>query len=229
MWSRFKNWHCVLPPNRPTVQNLNLVKSVVASETDPKVLVLGSTVEYRAMLSSLGSNVTIVDKHREFYDYTQEFVVSNERESMIEADWLDFLDGSQVKFDIILSHFTRGNVPFEYQADFHKLLAASTNPSGIIVDRLLHYRSGLSTPEEIRARFKVNHATIWEANDLNCYGIFRNPMIAEIGSIDASQFYEFLDSMGGQIKSLANIAREFVTPTDAVWDYDGTYWDPYDI
>ncbi|HIG96114.1 TPA: class I SAM-dependent methyltransferase [Candidatus Woesearchaeota archaeon] len=106
-WNYAEVWDKFPVPARPCPKELGIIKQFLTEQLKTKkqlnVLVLGSTIEYRSLLKSLGITPVIADFSRENFDsltaYAQE---KFEREEFVEIDWLHV--NEKETFDVILGH-----------------------------------------------------------------------------------------------------------------------------
>lgn len=71
------NWQFVLPPSRPSIYELERVKSYLLNvNKNERIAVLGSTIEYRNLLHTMGfKDIYIFEKNPSFYNWTQGWIV----------------------------------------------------------------------------------------------------------------------------------------------------------
>lgn len=220
-WEALSGWEAVLPPNRPDRIDLAIVDAVSAVSRRASACILGSTPEYRAVLRKHFTSVRIVDRSPSFKSVSDAIVGSDERETVVVEDWLTALHSHQSKFDIVVSHFTHGNVPFADRNDFFRGIAASLADGGVFVDTIFHPYP-LVGPDEIRSRFVGRPANLQTVNDFNATAIFRSAVIQELGCIDTTVIYAWLRKVFADVPELLQLVETCetrVTPSGLIWDY----------
>ncbi|MFH1426271.1 MAG: class I SAM-dependent methyltransferase [Candidatus Kerfeldbacteria bacterium] len=106
-WNYAELWDKFPPPARPSKEELEYLEKelrpLVAANPDIKLLILGSTIEYRSLCKKLGIKPYVVDFKKEHFDTLSEYADEKfEDEHFIEADWLH-LEGEDT-YDIIIGH-----------------------------------------------------------------------------------------------------------------------------
>ena len=68
---RAKAWHKMKPPSKPSESEINIYRkyfNIKKNQYNPRVLILGSTVEFRQLAFELGFSVTVVDYSKTYHD-----------------------------------------------------------------------------------------------------------------------------------------------------------------
>lgn len=99
-------WKDIKPPIRPYEDEIRyfieILKNKVESETDVKVLILGSTPELRDIVYSFNLSPTVVDYSIENYQLMGELCSYEPNDTVVCCDWIDMLSIlSPSSFDII--------------------------------------------------------------------------------------------------------------------------------
>jgi ubiquinone/menaquinone biosynthesis C-methylase UbiE len=102
-WNYAEVWNKFPIPARPCSKELSIIKNELKKRKSSKVLILGSTIEYRSLCKKLGIKPVVVDFKKENYNILSKY--SKEKfldETFIESDWLkiNYFD----EFDFILGH-----------------------------------------------------------------------------------------------------------------------------
>nr|WP_321441117.1 hypothetical protein [uncultured Hyphomonas sp.] len=214
-------WNFVLPPNRPSELNIALLLQTISLLPQKrKACILGSTPEYRQVLRNGFDFVTIVDKSQEFCDLSTSIVGSSKNETIVIGDWLEVLGDYPRQFDLIVSHYTHGNIPFPQRKKFFDLLAGSLNQDGLLFDCVFQPKRALCDLKYIELYFSRALPNIRWANDMNCLAIFQGEHIAEHGVIDTSAAYEWLQAgrFSSHVENVIALAK-LVTPPGLIWHY----------
>jgi SAM-dependent methyltransferase len=220
-WSILGSWDTVLTPNRPADIDLAVVKTAGAITERRSACVLGSTPEYRAALSEIFDQVVVIDRSREFKALADAIVGQHPGESFLHADWLVALPTMGKRFDLIVSHFTHGNVRHTSRSTFFAAIARALKPSGLFVDTIFHPRSLVSL-NEIEAAFSRRALNLQTLNDFNASAVFRAEIIEKLGCIDTSAIYRWLrDGLADNptFARLIDLTEARVTPAGLRWDY----------
>lgn len=117
--SMAKTWHYMKPPSRPSQSELEIYKNYfikVAKKRGvqrPKVLILGSTTEFRKLAYNNDFEVVVVDYSKEYYEeISKELeldIVHNEK--YVQCHWCEMDQKLQgLKFDIIIGDLAIGNI-----------------------------------------------------------------------------------------------------------------------
>lgn len=106
-WNYAEVWDKFPVPARPCPKELAIIKQFLVEQLKNKknlnVLILGSTIEYRSLLKSLGITPVIADFSNEnFASLTTYAKEKFENEEFVEIDWLHI--NEKDKFDVILGH-----------------------------------------------------------------------------------------------------------------------------
>lgn len=226
-WDAAMNWHYVLPPNRPSRANLTILAAYLARiDRGRPVCVLGTTIEILDLLNTLGfEDVQCVDQSCTFNSTVNRWRRRPITERLVTVDWLAYLDSHPGEFAAILSDFTLGNVPFDLQPDFLRLVGSALAPDGLFLDRVLEYRSPLHTWAEIDETFRGDTPlSLQLVNDFNAFALFCGPMVAELELVDSERTYMELRQHfpQGRVSALTE-ACAIVSPPGARWYY-GRAW-----
>ncbi|MBW2982295.1 hypothetical protein KY343_05430 [Candidatus Woesearchaeota archaeon] len=94
-------WKYYLPPARASPSDLRFIKKKILEKgKNPKVLILGSTPEYRELCGKLKIPIKLLDFSKKNYKYLAREVKHKPKETFIQGNWLD--TKLKEKFDIIL-------------------------------------------------------------------------------------------------------------------------------
>lgn len=221
VWTKMVGWNFVLPPNRPTDLHMALlVQTIQMLPSKSKACILGSTPEYRQVLRDAFESITIVDKSEEFHRVSSSIVGESPKETVIVSDWLSAFGSLEGRFDLIVSHYTHGNIPFSFRAQFFLLISSALKDSGLFFDCVFQPKADLFDYSAIEAHFNSALPNIRSANDMNCLGIFQGAHIRNHGIIDTTKAYEWLTAghFSRRIQDIIGLT-ELVTPPGLSWDY----------
>ena len=134
------NWQFVLPPSRPSIYELERVKSYLLNvNKNERIAVLGSTIEYRNLLHTMGfKDIYIFEKNPSFYNWTQGWIVEKSpNEKIVWGDWLDTIKNYREQFAVVLSDLTMGNIPYEKRFAFYQDIYFALKSGGVFLDKVL--------------------------------------------------------------------------------------------
>lgn len=221
-WSRYHTWSLVLPPNRPSSNLLNIIRSVISSAIKiGKVCVLGSTPEFRTLCNSPKiDSVDVIDCSSDFYNMSSAMCIPNPNEKHIQGDWIEVLSESRLKYDLVLSHLTHGNVPFANRNNFYKAISDSLTDRGHFIDYVFQPKAPGYSIKDIKEIFSNKPANLRTYNDFNSIALFQSNQIANLGCVDTTEIYRYLENEIDN-KKLRLILNEtkIITPEGNRWDY----------
>lgn len=138
-WSKY--WP---PPARPTKSRVAFIKKIIMREREKvgrdnfKILILGSTSEFRDLMIELGIHPVIADFNRKNYSILARAMRHHDGnlidETFIEANWLT-MELNQ-KFDIILGDASFNVVPKKDNVQFLTNIKKHLTKSGLYVDAI---------------------------------------------------------------------------------------------
>lgn len=220
-WSLFLGWQKVLPPSRPAKWQLDIIRNLLSGKHCINVAVLGSTIEFRDVLSEFSvDNIYVFDDNIEFHKYISQFRTHKNKEQLIIGNWLNTLENFDSHFDLILSDLTSGNISYENREQFYKLIANALTINGCFVDRVLTYPLSFIPINTLIEKYKnlpINQVTV---NSFNCEVIFCSTLLNNKKNIvDTNAFYDYLCSLNiPQITSFVHACYD-ITPRDCIWYY----------
>jgi hypothetical protein len=229
-WKHFSSWDTVLPPNRPGRVETDLLRTCLLNLSKDIALVMGATPEYRNLLKLFGfKSIVVIEKNIPFLNSLSHISIDSEVETIVEGDWLDVLPDFKGKCSIVISDTTLGNVPFENQDSLQALMCEALKPEGILFDRILHYREGLCNWDSINETFRFLPLNLETANLFHIMAIFRSPVIAEIGKVNARSAYDSAVKQNPQLRYITELTKLWVTPEVCEWYYDGQFRHPFKV
>ena len=220
------NWQFVLPPSRPSIYELERVKSYLLNvNKNERIAVLGSTIEYRNLLHTMGfKDIYIFEKNPSFYNWTQGWIVEKSpNEKIVWGDWLDTIKNYREQFAVVLSDLTMGNIPYEKRFAFYQDIYFALKSGGVFLDKVLTHDiphlslSGLMMQYD---NMPINLETI---NRFSCEVLFCSDLLNnEI--IDTTKFYNILaeEYTSPVLNKFIEMAH-LITPENCIWYY-GKAW-----
>ena len=145
-------WQTMSCPSKPSHNELTCYSDLINThikkkQKDLKVLILGSTIEFRKWLHELKAKVYICDKSREYYDEINSLELSEielsqivNKENLQINFWHEMdCSGDFKNFDVVIGDLAIGNVEPKYLNIFIEKIAESLKPGGIFIGKSLFY------------------------------------------------------------------------------------------
>lgn len=227
-WRNMDQWEMVLPPSRPTVEELNRIERYIDgySRSEP-IAILGSTPEFRDLLYRMGfQRRFIFDKSIEFYHRMSRLLPMHrcDGEQLIEGDWLDTLQNYKNLFRVILSDLTMGNISYGKRYSFYKAIANSLISGGTFIDKVLAFDFEVPTIAELFQKYEKLPINLRTINDFSSEVLFCSELVFERKEVNSTELYRFIDNgeFTEKIKYFSKAAR-MITPEGFAWDY-GIPW-----
>lgn len=151
---RAKAWHKMQPPSKPSKSELTVYEKYINKKKEkvaqPKILILGSTVELRELAYSLKCTVTVVDYSKSYHDIISDDLNSANKDDILKSerfilsDWCELIDKETIKselstFDIIIGDLAVGNVPPERLEDFFENITKLLKNDGYLLGKSIYY------------------------------------------------------------------------------------------
>lgn len=225
-WANYTSWQDVTPPSRPAKWQLKTIRSVIQKYARNKaVAVLGSTIEYRDLLSELGfNNVFVFERNMAFFNYITPFAKTSLNERVVEGDWLETLPLYKNYFYIILSDLTSGNIPYDLRDSFYRSISEALTVDGLYIDRILTNAAPYYELDYLLKKYSHKKITNHSINTFNCEMLFCSTLLNNKTVVDSSKIYDQLLSLNNDHISSFVYACYNITPRDCMWWY-GNSWD----
>lgn len=227
-WKNMEQWGLVLPPSRPTVEELKRIEEYIDcySRTEP-VAILGSTPEFRDLLFRMGFQKRyILDKSIDFYQRMSKLVpaVTCDGEHLIVGEWLDSLQNCKDMFGVILSDLTMGNISYNNRYVFYECISNALIQGGTFIDKVLAFDFKVPTIDELFRKYEKLPINLRTINDFSSEVLFCSELVFERKEVNSTELYKFIDNgnFSEKIKYLSKAAR-MITPEGFCWDY-GVPW-----
>lgn len=225
-WDLMQNWHLVLPPSRPSPEQLERIQSVACDiDRSTPVAVLGSTPEFRDLLYELKfSEIHILERNTCFYDAMGAWRVYDNDEHMVRGDWRDTLGGLRNTYGLILSDLTSGNIPYSDRGRFYTLISAALRPGGVFCDKVLTHPGPMLSIELLIEKYSSLPLNLIHINNFSCEALFCSELLELERLVDSSRFYAILEERISteRVASFVKHAR-LITPHGCTWYY-GVAW-----
>ena len=225
-WTIFTTWQCVLPPSRPAEWQLNVIRDCISKSKNPRVAVLGATIEFRDLLAECNvDEIYIFENNHHYFSEISRYRKYNNKEIKIWGNWLDTLGNFQNFFDFILSDLTSGNISYHDRDRFYAGISGALKEEGLFIDRILTKPIPFIPLDFLIEKYKKIAITNRSINDFNCEVLFCSTLLDNSGNrVDTSQFYDYLLNLNiPQITSFVESCY-LITPRDCVWWYSKD-WD----
>lgn len=137
-WSYAELWDKFPVPARPSKIELAIcekaIKSKLRQQKEIRLLILGSTIEYRSLCKKLGITPYVVDFSKENFDSLTKYSKEKfTKEHFIKADWLKIKDLN--RYDFILGHRPANVIRHDQVAKLFKVMHQALKPGGIFFCR----------------------------------------------------------------------------------------------
>ncbi|MEX0921419.1 MAG: hypothetical protein WDZ84_01470 [Rhodovibrionaceae bacterium] len=224
-WRKIHHWDLVIPPSRPSVEQLQILRAFLRSDSRiATAAVLGSTVEYINLLQQFEVKTYVFEKDTYYYEQRKVDLFSKQTPSLVVGDWRGTLDNYQGRFDIIVSDLTSGNIPYFEQGLFWKKISYALAPGGLFFDKILTHPKPLIPLRQLFSKYSEFPVNIQTANYFSCEALFCSELLEELGYIDTTYSYRLLSEYSSETwwSRLLEGCKK-ITPEDCVWYY-GESW-----
>lgn len=221
------NWQYVLPPSRPNDSELKRIKEFICDYSiNEPVAVLGSTIEYRDLLYSMGfKKVYVFEKNISFHNSLNSWkIYPNDNEIIIEGDWIDTIPQYCSFFNFCLSDLTMGNISYDNRKTFYSSISNSLKFGGIFLDKVLTNEIPLITIDQIYNKYNNLTVNLKSINDFSCEALFCSTMLND-GIVNTSDIYMKLNKLFINNHRLLKFVEKahLITPENCIWYY-GKPW-----
>jgi hypothetical protein len=225
-WSLMNNWNLVLPPSRPSVNQLEYLRSIANNiNKELSVAILGSTPEFRDLFYELGfKNIFIFDRNKEFYDNTSKYRIYNNKEIFVHGDWLLTLEEHINQFSLIVSDLTSGNIPYEERKKFYRDIENALTKGGYFYDKVLTHQDNFKSVAILLDKYEKMPLNNLSANYFSCELLFCSELLKESMKVDTSLFYQIIENLSKskRIHKFIDLSK-LITPPGFTWYY-GKNW-----
>lgn len=225
-WDLMHNWHLVLPPSRPSHEQLLQIKAVAAGyDRSLPVAVLGSTPEFRDLLHEMGFRaIHVLERNMRFYEAMGAWRVYENPEQVVRGDWRDTLQALSSTYALILSDLTSGNIPYGDRARFYQLISDSLQPGGCFCDKVLTHNNDPLALESLFAKYSCLPVNLMHINAFSCEALFCSELVYTAQVIDSSRFYAELEKRAPDERVAAFVRHApLITPLGCKWYYGRTW------
>lgn len=227
-WKNMEQWEMVLPPSRPTVEELDRIEKYIGSYSRAEpIAILGSTPEFRDLLYRMGFKKRFIfDKSIDFYQRMSKLLPLHtiDGEQLIVGEWLDTLQKFKGEFRVILSDLTMGNISYSDRYAFYQAIANALVFEGTFIDKALVFDFEVPTIDELFRKYEQLPINLRTINDFSSEVLFCSELVYEKKRVDSTELYCFIDNgeFSDKIKYFSKVAR-MITPEGFTWDY-GIPW-----
>ena len=130
-------WKNFTSPARPSISELEIFEryiAEVAKRPNSRILVMGSTPEFRDLTMKYGCKATVVDFSEDIYRALTLLLKEKGEEEFIHSDWLQMPENQ--KYDLVLGDGVPNMLPWEKWDSLLGKIAAVLKPDGISVQRV---------------------------------------------------------------------------------------------
>src|SRR3989344_7474494 len=188
-----KTWKRYPSPARPSKEELGIFKKFLnfyyfEKSNLLKVLILGSTPEFRDLCNKNYLEVYCMDINKRTYEALGLLVKQkNNKEKLINSNWLDF--SVPFRFDIIIGDNVTGMFSITKYPQFFKKMSKHLEKGGLLILRSMVQNPGFDiTPEQsisnYRKKYKKKRINIFTATHNNFALYFLNRNNSEYSMLD---------------------------------------------
>lgn len=221
------NWEYVLPPSRPSVNELERIRALLIREDrNSPIAILGSTIEFRNLLHEMNfKNIYIFEKNPDYYKWTESWISGETKsENIIWGDWLDTIKNYKETFVAVLSDLTMGNIDYRYRKEFYNAVYNSIRPFGLFVDKVLTHCMPHISLDVLENHYEQTPLNLESVNRFSCEVLFCSDLLIN-KVVDTTKFYDILRNRFKSPLLLKYIELcHLVTPEGCIWYY-GKAWD----
>lgn len=228
-WNNMDQWYAVLPPSRPTYNELLRIESFLESiDRNEPVAILGSTPEFRELLYRMGFHYRFIfDKSISFYERMGRLIPQSTTvgELLVVGDWLNSLSKWENTFKVILSDLTMGNISYDQRGQFYSGIANALKVGGAFIDKILAFDFEVPTLDSLFRKYELLPINLRTINDFSSEVLFCSDLVMRNCIVDSTEFYSIIRNgdFSEKIKFFAEAAK-IVTPEGFLWYY-GVRWD----
>lgn len=225
-WDEVVDWHLVLPPLRPSAEQLDRIRARVQGlDRSLPVGVLGSTPEFRDMLAEERfARVYVFERSAASYARMSRLRLRRSPEQLVEGDWLDGLATVRGELGLLLSDLTSGCVPYERHAELYACITTALRPAGLFIDKVLALEPPLVALDALVARYATRPLNVLYVNQFVVEAFFCSELLERLRLLDASRLRAALHAHARDSRWRAYVAlSRGCLPSGAVWYY-GRPW-----
>lgn len=129
-WDYAEIWDKFPVPARPSAEELDYLENELGKNPHDKVLILGSTIEYRSLCKKLGIKPYVADFEKSHYEILTKY--SDEKfdgEHFLETDWLKL--NQKNEYDVIVGHRPYNVIGKDVLPDFFQQIHDALKPGGL--------------------------------------------------------------------------------------------------
>ena len=227
-WKNMDQWYTVLPPSRPTLEELNRIELYLDNiERNEPIAILGSTPEFRELIFRLGFEKRfIIDKSKDFYQRMGKLIPNSvqSNEFFLNGEWTNILGEYNEYFKVILSDLTMGNIPYNEREAFYSNLSKSLSKGGLFIDKVLAFDFTIPSLYDLFDKYEKMPINLRTINDFSSEVLFCSELVKKKNIVDSTEFYQIIreGNYSEKIKFFADAAH-MITPEGFTWGY-GVEW-----
>lgn len=142
-WGYAEVWDKFPVPARPSAEELQYLEAKLKPlGSDAKVLILGSTIEYRSLCKKLGIAPHVADFDKAIYETLTNYSKEKfEGEIFLEIDWLEIND--EDKYDAIIGHRGANVIGKEMLGRFFQRLHHALSPAAFFILKIMYSQKSI--------------------------------------------------------------------------------------
>ncbi len=159
-------WGKMGPPLVPSEGECRITKGFI-KKGRPRILILGSTPQFRDLAHSLGAQVTCIDMNLDMLTSMVELMKYSRKasqEAWIRANWLQ-APLKENYWDYVMGDWVISNIPLKIQPLFFKKISLLLRPGGFFVTRHSLYSGNIITflgaiDNFLNKKFDISHVVM---------------------------------------------------------------------
>lgn len=124
-----RRWKTYPEPARPTKSELDFYSSIISKSKSKRVLILGSTIEFRLLCKRLKCETTCVDFSRDNFEILQTQTKQRFNDRFVECNWLEMPFSNE--FDFVLGDWAFSMLEKKNYPRFFKKISEALVDGGI--------------------------------------------------------------------------------------------------
>lgn len=175
-------WKNYIPPCRPSSYEIELLNKLMEPKKlqwkNMKILILGSTSEYRIWAQSFNCMVTVIDNSLEYHnEISKEINIPLSNENLDNIDWLKMIYKNQ--YDIIVGDLVIGNLPSSKILEFLRKVKNALKNEGVFFTKSFFFDNNylIRTPQDLFLEYEkyFRHRNPFQFNIYNLAMYCTNP------------------------------------------------------
>ena len=158
-WKEFAHKYLfTTPPITPSKEDMKVIeiylKKILKNNKEPKILILGCTINYRKLFAKYKISVTMVDVNKEMYKMNTSVLKNIKRkEKFVLGNWVDVKLNK--KYDLILGDFVVNNIALSERNKFFRNIKKHLKDDGYFITRVHNIQKKFLENKGILEYYKI--------------------------------------------------------------------------